>query len=381
MRVYHCRCMLLPAAVFLALQAGGAPCRAELTLPDIIENVRRNEELYNDIDVKMFEDYDIGDRSSAKFDDGRSEISHRSGSTHYVTQGTMFRFERQGTSKSGGEMASIDRLRAFDGTTTRIYEQGAFGNIISGRADEPEAIRPHTLFIGNVIHTPLSTYLSGDQAMALHPMGGKKWRDRLTVHSSYEGSGERQGLRCHKVWITTSPRGGSPYDRWELWLAEDRNYLPVEMTSWTFIHSKQLPLSSGRVTELQEIAPGIWFPFDVQVTAYNPASLRESRQMVQWTRHHVCEAATLDPHYDITYFRDLAFPDGTVIYEVKDGQIVHGSVKGAPGASGIAMGTRLWLWVLVVNLVMCVVVAILFAYRRRANRNRVPNKMAQGSAI
>lgn len=376
---------LTRAALLARLGTSGAEVHAEIAIEDIIENVRRNEALYANLDVKLMVEYNVADRPAVVGDGGLKEITHQQADIHYVTQGDMFRFDRAGSANVGGEVTSLDRIRAFDGKETRIYEQGAIGNMINGRADEVEAVRPHMLFLSDVIHTPLSIYLSGHEAMASHPMGGKKWRGPVTMQASCEGTSERQGMRCHKIWITVSVRGAQ-YNRWELWLAEDRNYLPIEMSGWTFNYSKDLPVSEARTNEFREIAPNIWFPFDAEIVAYDPAALqREGRQAVNWRRRYSVEAASIDPHYDKHYFADVAFPDGTRVYEVKNEKISRSYVEGSPAQSSAnpkpAPGPRRWWWLVIFNIAVLAICACVVAYRARSSRGAINSGTVTGDRM
>ena len=107
-------------------------------------------------------------------------------------------------------------------------------------------------------------------------------------------------------------------DRHELWLAEDRNYLPVRKRYYTLRWSTLRPIVEGAVDELRELKPGVWFPFAAHLTSYQPIALQGGRQLVQWRWKYQVVDASLDPHYAAACFRDLDFPRRTRVPEDED---------------------------------------------------------------
>ena len=76
------------------------------------------------------------------------------------------------------------------------------------------------------------------------------------------------GRPCQKVKITTCVGSSRrPHSAWILWLAIDRNYLPIRQEAYTYHYSKSDPVGVGVAKDLREIAPGIWFPFAAEITA------------------------------------------------------------------------------------------------------------------
>jgi hypothetical protein len=145
-------------------------------LTDIIAKVRQNEQLYQDIDVVMRTTYDIGARPPTEED----EVIRQELQTRFVAQGEWFRLEREGGSQDSKNTVSMDRLRAFDGKTTRVLEQKAVGNLSPERLEDENFIRPHLLLLRYThLAVPLSVYLAGDKAIAAHPNG--RWNANLKM--------------------------------------------------------------------------------------------------------------------------------------------------------------------------------------------------------
>jgi hypothetical protein len=326
-------------------QPAAAPVQGQAekaALDDIIAKVRKNEARYDNLEVVLEQASDIGKRKPVEgqfetADGFRGEF--REFATHAISlrcisqDGKVYFHETDKPVDSKGKAFSFKRTRVFDGETTRVLTQHDEGDkptsraqLIAGRSDDEHFVRPHMLLLHFMqFRVPLSTYLSGHKAMMEHPTGN--WQSELTMENSYHGVETIKGLNCHKVWITTCIGDGDQrvgHDRWELWLAEDRNYIPVRMRGYTFRWSKDVPMSDGVAEDLREIKPGIWFPFSVRVTAYNQYALKslETREL-QWRERYTVQKVSLSPKYDRSFFGGPVIPEGTEVEEIKDGKLVR----------------------------------------------------------
>jgi hypothetical protein len=299
---------------------------AEPTLADLIAAVRRNERLYDNVDVVMDSTYDIGARQPG----GADEVVRSKIRTRFVTQGEWFRLERAGSSQTADRTTSLDHIRSFDGQTTRMLEQKAVGNIADERLEGPDFIRPHLLPISYAhVAVPFSVYLSGHDAIRAHANG--RLAAGLTLRVSYEGGGEVGGLKCHKVLVQHVLKSGQTHDGEEFWLAADRNYLPVRLRAYTYRFSKDLPVGEAEVAKIEEVKPGVWFPREVIMTAYDKFRVqREGRQTVQWRERHVVNQVDLEPKLNRAYFAIVEFPAGASMYQLEKGKIVRSWRQGEP---------------------------------------------------
>jgi hypothetical protein len=358
------RCYLLAVAAFVMPLCSMAPAGGALTIGDITSNVQRYERLYENHDVALRYDYTIGDRQPMSFASGRKEIIGSHSHVRYVNQGNLFRVERRGDNVVDNEKLSANMIRTFAGEKTIAYEQDAIANIVQGRHESADRMRPHVLLLRDGLPVPLSTYLSGTEALAAHPRS--KLRDGMTVRSEYVGDAEFLGLKCHKVWITASYQEIGDHHRWELWLAEDRNFLPVRMFGWTFNISADLPMSEGEVTGLREVDVDTWFPIEARVTAYDAVALKQDHsQRMQWRAEYSVEDVSLDPHYDAAFFANITFAKGTAVYEVNNGEVTRAYRIGAPDSTG-SYGLKKW-WLLAVNITVVLAVMCYVVLRRRGH--------------
>jgi hypothetical protein len=150
---------------------------------------------------------------------------------------------------------------------------------------------------------------------------------------SSRGEGEFNGLKCHKVLVKKIlVRSGEAHDGEEYWLAVDRNHLPVRQLAWTYRFSKEIPVGESVVGKLRELEPGVWFPSEVEVTAYNGFTIqREGKRELQWRERHTIERAALAPKYDREFFTRVDVPVGTAVYELKKGKILRSWRQDQPG--------------------------------------------------
>lgn len=311
-----------------------------VSLDNIVDNVRQNEDLYKNIEVTMMEHYVVGDQVIPGTGNDYRIPTKIDKTLRFIRQDGKYRLEKHGIHEySNGQTNTTieNRIVAYDGEKTRLLEQAAVGNIVVGPVDDPYFVKPHMFLLqqDRWIAT-LSTWLKGHDALAADPRGRSDLDPKVRLENTYQGVAVFRGLRCHEVWITlvfksTGERG----TRREMWLAEDRNYIPARVVTWSPNESKVIPSSESYVNEWREIKPGIWFPMAATCTRYDPFALqRDGTQRLQWRSEHTVKEVSLDPKHDIAFFRDVKFPDGTAVYEVDNGKITKSYRVGVPDAPG-----------------------------------------------
>lgn len=292
----------------ISLCFSAANVSGQMTINQIIENVRQNEKLFDDIEVLMHETYNFAD-GKAEIESDPSELQtivESTAKTRFVSQGSWFRMERECTDTANGKRVSNDRVRAFDGETTRVREQQWVGNLYSKRVEDEFFIRPHMFLIRHMnFPFPFSTYLSGPEAIAAYP--NAVWRKELRQEAEYLGEEQIEGFNCHKVRVKVFiAQTGIAHDGREFWLAEERNYLPIKQLAYTYRYSDQIPVGTGVVKEFTEVSHGVWFPSEIEYISYNKELLRDKSLLeLQWKRRYVVDSVSLDPQYDRNFFLKL----------------------------------------------------------------------------
>lgn len=360
--------LLLTFLILLIFTANGVS--AEMTMKSILERIHENEVLYEDIDVRMKIDYSYENQKKTKqttMMKGRI-ITQYEDSIWYVGQQGKYRIEKESDKKygDGGSAEEID-YKMFDGENSKLLSQKKIVNLIKGISGDEQQIRPHTLFFMNNsrLAVDLSTYLSGHEAMAAAPLGD--WDEGHKLKVEYKGEADYNSLKCHEVWVTMLIQN-RPFLRWEIWLAEQRNYIPAQTFNYTFSFSKDLPVGEAKVLDWIEIKPGIWFPKETIFTAYDKIQIkREGKQTVNWTERCTTEHVSLDPQYDLSFFQKLEIPDGALIYEIEDDEIVKSYRQNALSDPKVASApvTRWWENpFVIVNVIFVLMVIIYLAWKR-----------------
>src|SRR5258708_40058001 len=110
---------LVSAAGVAAASWLAAPLHGQATVEEIVENVRRNEALYENIDVVLLTEFSADERSLPEATDTLVCASESHRKTRYVSQPGVFRIDRTGADVTSRGPISKDRTVAFDGESTR----------------------------------------------------------------------------------------------------------------------------------------------------------------------------------------------------------------------------------------------------------------------
>jgi hypothetical protein len=304
-----------------------------LYLSQVVEKVKENERLYENLDVTLWQIY-RDDRASEKAQPPSSDfggnlqlIGQQQSKVHFVSKGGTFRVDTEKMAQAGKDRTIEKSVRVFNGTQTRVLYRRLpdwpdFAELFHGRSDDPNTVRPHMLLIRTMHYGfPLSIYMQGDEAVYAYP--DNRLTEGLKVHCECRGPADFEGHACQKIWITTSLSSGQPHDRWVLWLAEDRNYIPIHVESYTFRWSKDLPVSEANATDWKELQPGVWFPMKAVHVRYDSGDIQSGKKMVTWHETYKVDQVSLAADYDDNYFKDVEFPVGTEVAEVRDRKVIR----------------------------------------------------------
>jgi hypothetical protein len=194
---------------------------------------------------------------------------------------------------------------------------------------------------------------------------------------------EVEGEFCVKLQYDVFPpsaKGRSPADRSHfvfLWLAVNKNYLPVKSVVFTPHYSSVLPEEEGVARNFKEVSPEVWLPHGYELVPYSRMALLKGEQVWLNREEFTLKSVSLVPSYGVEFFRDIDFPPGTVVYEFGPGQkLLRNYVVGgvASWQRGTRDGTHRWWVYWLAGVGMMLIVAGGMVIRRRANR------MSSGSA-
>ncbi len=351
-------------------------------MPDIIQNARTSEQLYANLEVVATWSFHIDEQ----FNKGLAPsglVVEAERSIRNVYQNGMCYLRTGGAQRSSNDRSvSLDFHLGYDGEKTRVVDQELVANVVDGPLEDANLIRPHTLLLGGArVYFPLSIYLEAGEALKSQPLA-RPYAKRIQLTVSYEGEEVVEGLNCFKVRCETQSRAASakagkaakpsqttPADVRFIWLAIERNYLPVRTEFYHTAMKVNRPVEVGRVDELREIAPGVWFPFRTTLEKYNWKGLVPHTELVRSsTEHYTVTRVDLDPHYDRRLFSEIAIPRNAAVYEVRNDRIIK-SYREGDDRQLSPRRPRGWLRLLpVINIVVIVTLVGIFAVHRRRRR-------------
>jgi hypothetical protein len=365
------RLLLLGLAGTWGLCLPGVSRAAEMTLEELIEAVRQNELLYERIEFTWRCKYTTFNRHLLPPSTPTSKIIHEEDERlHVVYQPPyLLREEEMKQSYGEGEWKDVPFCVAFDGEKTRMLHD-RLGNISKGFVRAGLHITPHNMLVHHWADMPLSLYLSGREAAE---RAGWNVGFNSSVKTSYQGVEEWGGLRCHRVRVLHYFPGKGESGATDLWLADERNYIPVRVVGYSYWISRKEPGGCAEVTEWHEVEPGIWFPWRASIQAYYVGDLRPpGKDNRQHRRDIAVESVRLQPEYDASYFR-FEFPPKTYVYELEQGEIKKSYQTGSPADPNLrpdeSARRRLvfWIGLATVGGIVGLIVAFWFWRKRRVN--------------
>ena len=199
------------------------------------------------------------------------------------------------------------------GLTTDERQTGGHGDITHEQVRMENLLRPHMLLSNYGPKISLSTWLKGTSAVAASP-GLPNYDNRTVYTTKILGEETVQGLKCLKVQIDRRRNSGKSEHRNVLWLARERNLLPVQAVTYQLSRSTEIPQSKTWVDEWLEVHPGVWFPRKFHTDRLNwIIYVLKKKQQVGWQKAYVVESVELDPSLPADTFTKLEFPEGIVI--------------------------------------------------------------------
>jgi hypothetical protein len=339
-------------------------------IAEIIRNVRANEELYEDIEIRHRVNYGLAEQfrepanSTPVGPHGLTYLSSYVTISQTVQQGGMhFLDHRTEQRLPAGKVEHINSIQAYDGEKTRIREQDKVGNVHEDKFIDARVFQPHLMLVEEAWAFPfnrLSDFLTA-----------KKYGSDL-MRWKVLGEESVNALRCWKLACELAGSNADfekqrPYGRNVIWLAQDRNYLMVKVASYRSWRAgiESEPCTLGEVTSLKELSPGLWFPMTAKEVTYEPRLLYEDKRKVietaiEWT----VDKVRLRPNYDINFFRSVKMPPGGIVYKVKGGKVYGSYIE----PQDLRKRGWHWGWVVFANVIALGVLAavvLLLRGRRR----------------
>jgi BlaR1 peptidase M56 len=233
-------------------------------LEEVVARVHEQELRYADLEVKARVDYKhVG---SDMFMEGI--ITEQTKAEHSVLRGALAYFTEHGSYATlGGIRSEQNEVQAFDGQWTRAIHRSVKddreeqrraslrkggGGKAEGRHDGIPVLRPHTFLVrDDWLYGPLADLLVSP------------WHDKVNKYRlrfRYCGEEDFDGHPCVKLrGEVTTQDGQPPHSFIALWLATDRNFIPIKLEHYGG-NFGLAPMPSGisRCDDFRQIAPGVW---------------------------------------------------------------------------------------------------------------------------
>ncbi len=233
-----------------------------------------------------------------------------------VFQGIRSYIREESFTRTFAIKSHIEEVSAYDGERTRTVVSGNCANIHLGRFVHPRLCPPHSLPLAHLdVSLPLSVYLEGTDAIRAYlgiPAGEAVpllADGAIRVVPRFVGEEDVEGVRCVRVGVGHITDEAKEFRHHSLWLAPSYNYHCVKEESTGH---------KMHVTELRQIAPGVWFPWKIDVGQYDSLGAIQAKRHI--VSHEVTTARRVDPvpHNAESLFRDVAIPDGLPVFTIKD---------------------------------------------------------------
>ena len=361
--------------LFSLSHTSGPLPKNDITLKDVIANVRVNEELYKDIDVTYQYKYTANDDPAIKREKSTNFQPVMSGTTktHIVVKGDLIYFsvEANRELKEGHDSYSI--RHGCDGQETRMVE-GATGNRHKGRVRDPRIPHANSIFFKDWHSpTPFSRFLSAKR----NRQGNMRYEWTLA------GEETQDGLHCIKLqlnWMADSGEAPELYMQSELWVSKERNYFPVFATHHRVFGDKRVLSGEIRADTFEQLEPNVWIPKRIRATGYDIPLALEGKKVRNNSKSWTISEVTLVPDDPQklqeleTLIATVVFPEGMLVHEISDGKITSSHVVGEENPHTSDDGTQRWaLWITAgLCLVMSASMGVI-TYRRRQMHSPADN--------
>lgn len=306
-----------------ALKTKSEP-RPQAELDQLIAAVRREEERYARYDVTVKASYrkvsgggasevmqqNILERS-VSYDGKLYSEEHKSGwsADGGTSQGDEVRVydgewnrQRSQSMRDGPEPESIGAAPGKPRAGSRLkHDRQEWASLGRGGPDAIVLFRPHTVIFSDDrerMHRLSSLLTTVEYDEANH------YRHKV----EYLGPEKREGLECEKLQVSYD-FGSDTKIGYFLWLAKDRNYLPVREESYDLTREPRLPQAICQVDDLRELSPGVWFPHhSVKRRFY----FKDDRLSINWAHENHVTSVDLAPKVPDSLF-EVTVPAGISI--------------------------------------------------------------------
>jgi hypothetical protein len=288
------------------------------TLEEIIAKVRISEAQFDNYDLTLAETYRHDEENNPLLESNSVwHVLRQTTDRSVLTQGKFFRDERSAVNDERLETSSRHLTLAFDGTWRRQLSNDRLNDrpqssasLQKGAGGRLTFYRPHlTALLPTATEgRSLADFLAN---LPVEPRAGGQ------LQVEYMGDEVMSGLVCHKIRVNRIlDQSVGPDVSTVLWLARDRNYLPIRREIYNYNRSAKLPAGIAVVDQLREARPGVWFPVRacrLNLRTAEGTGSSENRIIVRIREDLQLKELNIDPTPEPTLFSEINVPQGTDI--------------------------------------------------------------------
>ncbi len=339
------------------------------SLREVVECVRSNEVLYKNIKYDYIDVYILDERSAAM----KIPIvlkSYTKKMNYYQKDRSVRWIEHNNSIGVKGDSSNRSFETISDGSHVFKIANETHVNLVDDPPGPRDYWHVHSLLGKDKLFLdfPLSEYIQGGAEL-------KKYKRlmNLDVESKVLGIEKIDDETCVKVLVEITdryPNDRVEWDRATLWLAIAKNYLPVRFEARASRVGGELTCE-GRVEKFDQIDQGVWFPVKMVVLTHDEFAYRKSHQCpVVGEQRIELTNVELNPRFPDHIFEDRKIPIGSVVYKLKNQNIIEkyrnglNKTKPIPKRRSVSLWT-IGYWISAAIVVLIVVVSIV-RYRRGA---------------
>ncbi len=287
----------------------------EAKLKEVVAKVAENEARYSQLEVAAHSSYKHLEKAFGPL------ILEQRFDERSVLQGNLAYWSRRGVFSAVGQKSGEEFwVEAFDGRWIRSY----FGTKTEGEDEQSYAsLRDRgdgkaEDCVGAVhVHRPHTLLLRPDRGIygSFADFLVSPWYDKRNGYSQefrYCGQQEFEGHPCILLrWEVSGRHKERPTNPMVLWLATDRNDIPIRLEHYAQAKDHEPVLTAiGTCSDFRELAPGLWFPFHATKLATNGLSMMQG--LVTLTLRHDIQitAVKTAARPEESLFREVVVPEG-----------------------------------------------------------------------
>ena len=318
--------------------------RGKLKLAEVVAQVAEQEKRYSDLEVDVRVTY-TATAPTIRVGNIVTDYTHEE---HSILRGrSAYRSMRNEFMTLGGKRSEQFQVRASDGKWTRSLDRSTLDGTevpLNASLSKSGIERVDDLGCRVPVYRPhtFPPALRSDLWAAGRP-SGVSLRDKVRNYRSrfyYSGEAFVDGHPCIKLRGDVMIDGrDQPTNSIVLYLATDRNHIPIKLEHYGGNSGRSdLPAGVSRCDEFREIAPGVWFPFQVSELMFDDfVSCVQGRIIIKWRRDYQIESAKLSPNVDDAVFHEVIVPEGTkVLVFDEDGTVLGEFNQPQDGVAAIA---------------------------------------------